>query len=35
MSKLINWIEQTLKKIGEALSGRPLQPAPVPVRIRK
>jgi hypothetical protein len=35
MGKLIDWIEQTLKKIGEALSGKPLQPAPVPVRIKR
>ena len=35
MGKLIDWIEQTLKKIGEALSGKPLQPAPVPVRVKR
>jgi hypothetical protein len=35
MSKVIDWIEQVLKKIDEALNGGQLQPAPVPVRVKK
>ena len=35
MNKLIEWIEQTLKKIEDILSGGQLQPVPVPVRIKK
>ncbi len=35
MGKLIEWIEQTLKKIEDILSSGQLQPAPVPVRIKK
>jgi hypothetical protein len=35
MSKLIDWLDGLLKKIGEVLSGGQLQPAPVPVRVKK
>jgi hypothetical protein len=35
MSKVIDWIEQALKKIGEVLNGGRLQPAPIPVRVKK
>lgn len=35
MGKLIDWVEGLLKKISEALGGGRLQPAPVPVRVKK
>jgi hypothetical protein len=34
MSKIIDWIEQVLKKIGEVLNGGQLEPVPVPVRVK-
>lgn len=35
MNKLIGLIDDVLKKIGEVLSGGQLQPAPVPVRVKR
>jgi len=35
MDKLIGLIDNVLKKLGEILSGGQLQPAPVPVRVKK
>ncbi len=35
MDKLIGLIDDVLKKIGEVLSGGQLQPAPVPVRVKR
>ncbi len=35
MDKLIGWIDDVLKKIGEVLSGGQLQPAPVPVKVKR
>jgi hypothetical protein len=35
MSKLIDWLDGLLKKIGEVLNGGQLQPAPVPVPVKK
>ena len=34
MGKIIDWIEQVLKKIGEVLNGGRLEPVPVPVRVK-
>ncbi len=35
MGKVIDWVEGLLKKIGEVLGGKPLQPVPVPVRVKR
>lgn len=35
MDKLIGLIDDVLKKIGEVLSGGQLQPAPVPVKVKR
>ena len=35
MDKLIGWIDDVLKKIGEVLNGGQLQPAPVPVKVKR
>jgi hypothetical protein len=34
MNKVIDWIEQMLKKIGEAIGGKQPAPVPVPVRVK-
>ena len=35
MGKLIEWVEGLVKKIGDVLGGKQLQPVPVPVRVKK